>query len=212
MGPGQESAGTPCKGHTMARQFVRTPLDESFLGDAKKLSARLPIYPGSHRREEANLVGFIGEIVVTAWLKDRGITVRRVNEIGHDLEVLDHTGQRLRCDVKTKDRTVFPEPHHEATVPRYVFDEQVPDFYVFASLHRPWSGDKLGFTHADIVGWISRPRFEKECYLVPKGTQPNGARIWTEMFNVRIERLNEPADFLSERHCAAMDAGLAVTS
>lgn len=196
----------------MAQQFIQMPLDESFLAAAKELAAGLPIYPGSHRREDANFIGFIGEIVVTTWLKSRGVTVRRVNEIGHDLEVFDRTGQRLHCDVKTKDRTVFPAGYHEATVPRYVFDEQVPHFYIFVSLHRPRSGDRLGFTHADIVGWISRPRFEKECYLVPKGIQPNGARIWTEMLNVRIGRLNEPTDFLSARHQAAMDASLAVTS
>lgn len=194
----------------MARTFIRVPLDKSFLDAAKGLATKMPVYAGSHRKKEANLVGFLGEIVVTAWLKERGVDVRRVNEIGHDLVILGDDGKTLSCDVKTKDRTVIPKMDHEATVPKYVYDIQVPDFYMFVSLHRPKHGDMLGFTDAYIVGWISRARFEKENYFVPKGLQPNGAMIWTEMLNISLARLNEPADFLCRRHQAAMDAGLAV--
>ena len=148
------------------------------------------VYDNSHRGQDANLVGALGECVFEHWLRTRSIPFEFIGVTTHDYVV----GTRgLTLDVKTKDRTVRPRPSYEATIPAYNSEHQQPDWYVFVSLYRtaPASAGIWRYTSAFIVGAYPGPAFHTEAKLWHAGEvdPANGTKFWTDCYNLSIGRL-----------------------
>ena len=180
----------------MATRFVRFDLTPEIFDDARARASRTPVYSGSHRGLDANMIGHLGEVVVERWLRERGFDVRTVGAIEHDMMVVDpQGGPSLSIEIKTKDRTVRPLSRYEATVPKYVYDKQSPDHYVFVSLYRERASPRGAFSEAYIVGSISRSRFDKCRHFEAAGPKPNGAMFFCDAWNIHIAELDEPDAF-----------------
>ena len=87
-------------------------LTADILEEARERLKTIPVKKKSHRKEEGNEVGCIGEIVVELWLKKHGISYQsQLNKTSHDYLIQN----KYQLEVKTKDRTVVPLPKYECT-------------------------------------------------------------------------------------------------
>ena len=135
-------------------------------------SSRIQIYNGSRRGRNGNFIGLLGEKIVHLWLKENQIDCVCENQIDHDIKSGKH-----RIEVKTKDRTVDPLPHYEASVPQYVYEAQAPDFYFFVSLKRDRNARKVWyrtFRVGFILGYLSREEFNRVKYSEKEGISQMG--------------------------------------
>lgn len=167
-------------------------LEPSQCEPARARAAELPVYARSHRREAANYVGALGEVVIEQWLVSEAIGFLDVRELKtHDYELLDGAS----FDVKTKDRTVRPEPHHECSVPAYNHEYQRPSGFVFVSLQR--SRDTTGparFHTAYVLGGQSYRYLQQHgVHWATGAVDPrNGTQFWTACINIEIRELAPP--------------------
>lgn len=147
----------------------------------------LKVLPGSHRKEEANEVGVLGELLVERAFDAAGIRYTADFRTTHDLTVPAGT-----VDIKTKDRTVVPRPEYDCSVPLYNHEHQRPDFYIFVSLLRDKRKTGLDrFTDGFIVGAVGQ-RGLNQCGVLWKAgeTDPaNGTTFWTDCLNLQIRSL-----------------------
>lgn len=169
-------------------------LKPTFLDWAWDQAGKMRVFNGSHRKRKGNFVGLIGEKIALHWLSVNGMIVSADNLIEHDLSV-----GKTRIEIKTKERTVDPLPYYEATVPKYVYDKQQPDHYLFLSLTR--SRNTSGKWHRSfkcgyIVGFLPRTKFDKVKYLEKAGYKSNGAQFFCDAWNCRISDLIEPEKLL----------------
>ena len=116
----------------MANSYNRVLLKDHHWELANKRVESSKVYKLSHRGEEANQVGFLGEIVFEEFLKKNGIKfIDDRIKTTHDYVI-----NSLTVDLKTKDRTVRPKKHYDNSVPKYNHEHQRPKFYYFISLLR----------------------------------------------------------------------------
>lgn len=157
----------------------------------------MPVYAGSHRKGAANEVGALGEVVFESFLAGHGIPFTPRYATTDDLELFGAT-----ADVKTKDRTVRPQPHHECSVPLYNHEHQRPSFYVFVSLLRDRKAAVPGierFTCAYLLGWASLKQVDSGKRWEAGEVDPeNGTQFWTACLNLAIRDLR-PMEVLVER-------------
>ncbi len=173
---------------------IKFTLSDMFLKRTWQQSSRMPVYKGSYRKSNANFVGLVGEKLAIAWFRKNGLDPSADNEIEHDLRI-----GNVRIEVKTKDRTVDPLPHYEATVPKYVYDLQQPDYYLFGSLKRELpkcTGWYRSFQFGYLVGFLSRSSFNNLKYSVGKGYKSNGANFFCDAWNCKISDLRPPEELL----------------
>lgn len=157
-------------------------------------SSRIQIYNGSRRGRNGNFIGLLGEKIVHSWLKENQIDCVCENQIDHDIKSGKH-----RIEVKTKDRTVDPLPHYEASVPQYVYEAQAPDFYFFVSLKRDRNARRVWyrtFRVGFILGYLSREEFNRVKYSEKRGYKSNGAYFFCDAWNCKISDLRQPAEVL----------------
>lgn len=163
------------------------PITDSIRDLAKVRIDTLKVLPGSHRKEAANEVGVLGELLVERAFDEAGIRYTADFRTTHDLTVPAGT-----VDIKTKDRTVVPRPEYDCSVPLYNHDHQRPDFYIFVSLLREKGVEGLErFTRGFIVGAIGQ-RALNECGVKWEAGQTdpsNGTTFWTDCLNVRVDWL-----------------------
>ena len=116
---------------------------------AAERAAATPVYAGSHRKEAANQVGALGELVFESLLTAHGIPFQARYQTTEDLEILGDT-----VEVKTKDRTARPQPGFGCSVPLYNHEHQRPSRYLFFSLLRD---------RTDLPGrtWLAGPLLPK---------------------------------------------------
>ena len=100
----------------MAVGFRRMKLTVELIDEAMERADSLPIFENSHRQEQANLVGCIGEIVFERYLAHHQVTFRNDTISTRRDYVI---GNSLALDVKTKDRTVRQQRHFDNSVPLY---------------------------------------------------------------------------------------------
>ncbi|CAN0508260.1 unnamed protein product, partial [Discosporangium mesarthrocarpum] len=152
-----------------------------------------PVFENSHRKEAANEVGCLGEVVFEAFLNHHGINYSdERNLTSHDYTV----GNKLSLDVKTKDRTVIPKIGYDNSVPIYNHEHQRVDYYYFISLLRDKNidpSDIRRFTNAYILGGISRELLHKHGIVWKAGDvdSRNGTKFWTDCINVSMGDLIE---------------------
>jgi hypothetical protein len=184
----QEAAGSMLKA-------IKYDLVEADWEEATKRASQLPIYEYSHREHDANVVGTLGEVVAEKWFRDNGILVDDERQVTtHDYRLAN--GRTI--DVKTKDRTVKPQPHYDCSVPMYNHEHQRPDYYVFVSLQRSRNSDSSArsFKHAYLLGMSDQALLEKVGTVWEEGQvdPDNGTQFWTACINVRVADLVSPGE------------------
>lgn len=91
------------------------------------------MFTGLHRKEDANEVGCIGEVVIEKWLQEHSVDFEsRLKVTSHDYLL----NGSLRLEVKTKDRTVPTKINYECTLPNYNHEHQYAHYFIFVSLMR----------------------------------------------------------------------------
>jgi hypothetical protein len=144
-----------------------------------------PVYDYSHRKQSANEVGLIGEVIVEDYLTSNNVKLVHDNFTTHDYRLVNNK----TIDVKTKDRTVVPQDFYECSVPLYNHEHQRPNFYIFVSLLRDrGSVDIKRFKEAYIVGAARQKDIEEKGVEWKAGqTDPsNGTTFWTDCLNIQI--------------------------
>jgi hypothetical protein len=153
----------------------------------------MPILEGSHRRQQANEVGLLGEVIIEEFFDEHGINYQdERTRTTHDYTMQNG----VTVDVKTKERTVRPQAHYDNSVPLYNHAHQRPDFYYFVSLmrhSRQSTTDLERFSEAHILGALSLRRLEQVGKYWKAGTTDprNGTTFWTDCLNVSMAQLLE---------------------
>lgn len=170
--------------------------DKALWDLAAERAASTPVWEGSHRQGAANEVGALGEVVVENALTLNGIPFESIYETSHDLSILGAT-----VEIKTKDRTVAPQPEYDCSVPAYNHAHQRPDIFIFVSLVRDKKAKQASlarFTSAHIVGWCTRRMVDEQGVTWGTGEtdEANGTTFWTEVINLHISDLYDFDDLI----------------
>lgn len=172
--------------------FISGPINNHHRQQARQRAADYPVFQRSKRGETANQIGALGEIIAESWLTKNQIAFTSVRTTKTDL-ILSN-GKTL--EIKTKDRTVAPQPEYEATIPLYNHDHQQPDYYLFVSLQRKrGSASTLDDFHtAHIVGASSVRKMRQlgKVWEANETDPDNGTTFWTDCLNIKIKNLVEP--------------------
>jgi hypothetical protein len=149
------------------------------------------VFKKSHRKDEANGVGCLGELIAEYWMKHQNIPFTpELEKTTHDYVV----GNSLTIDVKAKDRTVRPKPDYDNSAPLYNHSHQRPDYFLFISLEREKTNktkDVRRFHTANILGSISYEELDKIGipFLENEKDWRNGTTFWTDCLNVEMWQL-----------------------
>lgn len=182
----------------MTEGYRRLQLSQGIFDDALARASKLPVFENSHREEQANLVGCLGEVAFETFLKHHGVPFENhTASTRHDYII----NNRTRVDVKTKDRTVMPKGNYDNSVPLYNHEHQRPDFYYFISLYRDPAADvenPYRFKTACLLGGISLERLEKvgQRWDAGQTDERNGTTFWTACLNVEMGELLPNSEFL----------------
>jgi len=165
------------------------------IADGQARADAMPEYRRSMRGTAANEVGALGELVAMDYLRALGVDVQDTSTVDCDLTTPFGT-----IDVKTKERTVRPQPHYDCTVPDYVRDHQKPDWYLFVSLvGKPGEG-VARFTEAWVLGTISASVFDAQAVRWDPGTTDgNGWQATVPCWNVRVSQLRAPRTLVQSK-------------
>jgi len=159
--------------------------------EAEKRAEAQPIFENSHRKDEANGVGCLGEVIAEHWMRRNGIHfISELNKTTHDYRV----NSSLKIDVKAKDRTVGPRSFYDNSAPLYNHEHQRPDYFLFISLERDRNNNtkKIRRFHtAYIVGSISYEEIDQVGirFLEDEEDWRNGTPFWTDCLNVAMWQL-----------------------
>ena len=167
-------------------QSVR--VEQAHLDWALAKAKREPKYKNSHRGADAAMVGFIGEAIFADYLTSSGVEFVVDNKTTHDLTLIGNG----RLEIKTKDRTVEPQPHFDCSLPAYNHDHQNASYFGFVSLQRSPGVDGWERYHtAHIVGAANQEMIQVFGVRWEAGqTDPaNGTKFWTACINITIENL-----------------------
>ena len=175
--------------------MIALPLTGELLRAARVRASQLPVYANSHRRRAANEVGCIGEVAFEHVLHERRIPFARISSTQQDLTIFGAS-----VDVKTKDRTVPPQPHYECSVPIYNHEHQRPQLYVFISLQRDKDLplDRIErFQTAHILGFATLKQVDAgRVWRQGEIDEDNGTEFWTDCLNLRVDELRPIEELL----------------
>lgn len=182
----------------MAQTYRKKVIQPYHLELAIKRVEKAPIYKLSHRKKEANEVGFLGEILFEEFLKQNNIKFSD-ERISTKYDYIINNA--ISVDLKTKDRTVVPKIYYDNSVPLYNHDHQRPDYYYFISLFRnkdDKSKNITRFKEAYILGGISITNLEKygKKWKAGETDQSNGTKFWTACINVNMKQLENNSKML----------------
>jgi hypothetical protein len=154
---------------------------------AQQRADKVPELAWSMRGSAGNEVGAMGELVAMRYLDGIKVPYRDETTVDHDL--LTGFGT---VDVKTKERTVVPQPHYECTVPDYNGEAQQPDWYLFVSLLSDKTGGCGRFKRGWVLGSIRRDKFYGVAKEWVPGTKDssNGWSASIRCWNVPVSALN----------------------
>lgn len=144
----------------------------------------------SHRGDQGQFVGSLGEVVFEELLKSATFEYEAcLNETKYDYKVLG-----LKFEVKTKERSVRVRPSYECTVPASLCTHQKPDFFYFISLYRTPGAEKSSqyrFQFAEMLGGMESGEFNSKSVFIKKNdmNQRNGMVPFRDIRNVYIKDL-----------------------
>lgn len=171
--------------------FTRVTITEEVFKKAELRAKTQVVFENSHRQEEANEVGCLGEMIAERWMQKENIEYEpELDKTTHDYIV----GKNITIDVKTKDRTVVPKSNYDNSAPLYNHEHQRPDYFLFISLQRDKnskSKDLRRFRTAYIVGSISYKELDKIGipFLENEKDWRNGTKFWTDCLNIEMWQL-----------------------
>ena len=137
--------------------------------------------------KEAEVAGAFGEAAFErAWARLGG---RLLGHVGaYEFDYRERTIGEI--EVKTKPRSVRPEPHYQAGVAVANLEFQHPSAFVFVSLYPKAEAPFFRYEEAWIVGWMSDAEFRERSVLVPKGsTMGGGGASFRDMRDVDLAQL-----------------------
>lgn len=171
--------------------------DKHLWDEAQQRASNAAVLPGSHRGAAANQVGALGEVLVEDFLKKNGIPFDPCYSTSRDLIVAG-----LSIEIKTKDRTVAPEPHFDCTIPLYNHEHQAVDVYVFVSLKRAARDNRPSierYTDAYIVGWANRHlMMTGKKWRAGEVDPSNNTKFWTDCMNRHISEIRTMQELAQE--------------
>lgn len=167
------------------------PIPNWIYEEAERRAKAQPIHNKSHRKDKANNVGCLGEVIAEHWMRKNNISFTpTLNETTHDYIINNH----LTIDVKTKDRTVKPLANYDNSTPLYNHSHQKPDYFFFISLCRDKEkkdGNIRDFYSACLVGSIGYEELDRVGIVFYKDeVDPrNKTRFWTDCLNIQMSQL-----------------------
>ena len=175
----------------MALTYRRKRLTPRHFDRAISQIETLPVFVGSHRKQQANEVGVLGEVVLEEFFQDHHLGYRDTR-ICTTHDYVMQSGATV--DVKTKERTVRPKRYYDNSIPLYNHAHQRPDFFYFVSLMRTQDGATEGvrrFTEAHILGGIAWGQVDDLGVQRKAGEidPSNGTQFWTDCLNISMADL-----------------------
>jgi len=174
------------------RTYTRTlNISENIYKEAEYRANNLPIYKKSHRKDEANGIGCLGEVIAEHWMKQQEIQFTpELKNTKYDYKLANN----LTIDVKAKDRRFKLKLDFDNSAPLYNHNHQRPDYFLFISLERNknnYSKDLRRFHTAYIVGSIGYEELDKIGipFLEDEKDWRNDIKFWTDCLNVEMWQL-----------------------
>ena len=175
--------------------WIEVAIDEEMTSRAKKRAKSLGALNNSIRKGEGNLCGFLGEEIVLKAFPESRCT----DSYNNDIRLF----KKLTLEVKTKDRTVRPQPFYECSVAKYN-DSQESKLYVFCSLYR-FAGK---YTKGWILGCMTPQGYKKRATSMKVGDMDpsNGMVFKADCHNLPISKLHsirkfcENYDYLKKKY------------
>jgi hypothetical protein len=156
-------------------KIVEVNIPDYVIEQAKSKANALGELNNSIREGKGNLVGFIGELIVSLYFGGK-----IANTYDYDVIIKDR-----KIDVKTKETTVPPKPHYFCTVADYN-TKQKCDAYYFVRVTKD-------LKKAYLLGGLSKEGFYKKAQFFKKNTiDPTSNMGWTftaDCYNVYIQEL-----------------------
>ena len=159
--------------------FIRVEITQEMMEIAKAKAKDLGVLKNSIRKGEGNLVGFLGEeLVLVAFPGSKS-----ENTYQHDISTSD-----LTFEVKSKDRTVDPLLHYEASVANYNTSQRA-DYYVFTSIFRDKKTN--AYTHGHIIGMVGKDSYKQMATFLNVGDidPSNGWEVKAACYNLPYREL-----------------------
>jgi len=159
--------------------WIEVEITPQMIKRARKKAKSMGVLNNSIRKGDGNLCGFLGEEIFLKAFKDSTET----NDYQHDIKMFG----KLKVEIKTKDRTVRPQPYYECSVARYN-DTQETHAYVFCSLLREGKDYKKGY----ILGYLTPKSYKAKAQQMKAGDfdPSNGMIFKANCLNVAISDLN----------------------
>lgn len=155
--------------------LIEVPISDSMRKSASKRAQELGTLNRSIREGEGNLIGFLGEEILSFYYN-----MVPANTYDYDL-ILDDT---WRIDAKTKEVTTEPKPEYECSLGTYY--KQNCDFFVFLrilnTLDKGW-----------ILGYSTPEEYYRQATLHKKGDldTSNNFVFKSDAYNLPISQLFE---------------------
>ena len=185
-----ESTGSGAYGRymyeIMENGSIRVPITQEMIAIAIADADRIGVLKRSRRGWKATFIGTLGELASLAYMG--GAT--RTNTYDHDL-----IWNGVRFEVKTKDRTWYPNEYRDAASVAAYNTRQVADLYAFVSLMRDeyFTGDfTQSFTDAFLMGVYPQKDYKANAVRWYEGDiDPiNGWKCDMDCYNMRYIKLN----------------------
>jgi hypothetical protein len=160
--------------------YIKVPTDPEMCHTAWEKAKRLGVLTNSIRSGMGNLVGYLGQLAV-----EKAIIGMKVEET-YDYDLVCD-GRRI--EVKTKDRTVPPQPFYECSIAKYN-PSQATDYYIFASTYR--LPRDYNYSLIYILGYIEPSEYFKKATHLKKGDidYQNNFTVKADCYNLPIRDLH----------------------
>ena len=130
-----------------------------------------------------NIAGMIGEVIA---LKKMGLAPENLKSSeSYEYDIIDNEG--IKWDIKTKRRTVDPEPYHNCSVADFN-TRQKCDRYLFVSLRNLEEGFVLGWISKE--DFYSKATFNKKGSIDPKSPSSKIFKFTADCYNLEIKHLS----------------------
>ena len=164
--------------------WIEVDITPQMIKRAQIKAKQMGALKNSIRKGSGNVCGFLGEEVFL----EAFIEAESSNDFNHDIKVLNN----LKVEVKTKDRTVLPQPFYECSVANFNATQDT-HIYVFCSLLREKSSYRKGY----ILGYLSPKIYKEKAKFMRAGDfdPSNGMLFKADCYNLPISKLNDMKKF-----------------